>query len=77
MKLNNKNMFFLTESKKRHKKLKTYSNYSIYERDCPLLNASLFTLSFCIVLKSRVVKKSQTSVKSKALRRGQALSYTE
>ena len=37
-----------------------YINCFVYERDCPLFNALLFTLKFFIVLKSRVVRKSQT-----------------
>ena len=41
-------------------KLETNRNYSVYERGCPLLIASLFTLKFFIVLKSKVMKKSQT-----------------
>ena len=41
-------------------KLKTNRNYSVYEMGCPLRNPSLFTLKFLIVLKSRIVAKSQT-----------------
>ena len=41
-------------------KLKTNINYSVYESGCPLLSASLFTLKFFMVLKSRVSRKSQT-----------------
>jgi len=43
-------------------KLKTNRNYSVHERGCSLLSASLFTLNFFIVLKSKVVTKSQTHV---------------
>jgi hypothetical protein len=59
-------------------KLKTNRNYSVYKRDCTLLNAPLFTLKFFIVLKSRVVKKELNfTVKSGALRRVQSLLYME
>ena len=44
---------------------------------CPLRNPSLFTQIFLIVLKSRTVAESNFSVKSRALRREQSLSYTE
>ena len=50
----------LSEHVEQHLKLKTNRNYSVDERGCPLLNASLFTLKFFIMLKSRVVRKSKT-----------------
>ena len=45
---------------------------------CPLRNPLLFTLKFLIVLKKQNCgKESNFSLKSKELRRGQLISYTE
>jgi hypothetical protein len=52
-------------------------NYSVHERGCPLLNASLFTLKFDSVSQLYFKTIKNFSLKSEALRRGQPLSYTE